>query len=583
MRKLYPILVVALLTTFIAEAQTVTPSDSSNSFTYRVLTSNLSYPWEITYGPDDSLWVTESRSYKITKVSPVNGNKRTILDLSNNKNFYQFIDGMGNRYARVGGSNKPWPQGGLQGLALHPQLLTGKPYVYVAYVYRWDSTSVTANGGDFFTTKIERYTYNTVTKTLGSPVTIIDTLPGSSDHNSGRLTIGPDLKLYYSIGDMGAGQFTNKARTHRGQNLDAYQGKILRFNLEEDLDALDVNDPLNRWIPNDNIYFNSVTGNRSAVYSYGHRNVQGMIWARVNSGDTLYANEHGPQTDDELNTITRGRNYGYPFVTGFCDGNMNGISNGPFTAATSGPNTEQNRCTALNVKPPFSTYGTTDASPATNPEGSNASWPTVGPSSLDYYGGSAVANKIPNWQNSLLMTTLRSGRIIRVKMNSTGDAVVGSPIEYFKGSANRFRDLALNPNGTTIYVVTDSGYSTSGPTAGIPPSSLPAYAGVILEFSYTASLLSVNDTPPNPLNYRQYFKIFPNPTASDILYVESMRNVSKPLTYQLYDMTGNLVLKGNKTTNNFSIDLKGLAKGVYILKLYNGADVNVVTEKIVKQ
>jgi aldose sugar dehydrogenase len=583
MKKFYLNLLMAFTVSSWVQAQVVTPSDSSNSFTYRVLASNLSYPWEVSYGPDDSLWVTESRSYKITKVSTINGGKRTILDLSGNKNFYQFIDVGGNRFARVGASNKPWPQGGMQGLALHPQLLTGKPYVYVAYVYRWDSTSVNTNGGEFFKTKIERYTYNTVTKTLGSPVVIIDTLPGSSDHNSGRLTIGPDLKLYYSIGDMGAGQFGNKNRTHYAQNLDYYQGKILRFNTEEDGDVFNVNDPLNRWIPNDNVYFNSVTGNRSAVYTYGHRNVQGLVWGEINSGDTLYANEHGPQTDDELNTISRGRNYGYPFVTGLCDGNMNGISNGPFTAATVGSNTEQNRCTALNVKIPISTFGTTDPTPATNPEGSNATWPTVGPSSIDFYGNSNIANQIPNWKNSILMTTLRSGRIIRLKLNANGNGVVGSPIEYFRGSGNRFRDLALNPDGLTIYVATDSGYSTSGPTAGIPPSSLPAYAGVIIEFRYSAAVLSANDTPPNPLNYRQYFKVFPNPVTGDMLYVESKRNVGKPLTYQLYDATGNLVKSGRSTNNNFGIEMKGLSKGMYILKVYNGAEVNVVTEKVVRQ
>jgi aldose sugar dehydrogenase len=580
MKKYYITVWGILFFTSLTRAQ-VTPSDSSSSFTYRVLASNLSYPWEVIYGPDDSLWVTEARSYRITKISPADGGKRTILDLSGNKNFYQFIDGSGNRFARVGGSNKPWPQGGMQGLALHPQFLTGKPYLYVSYVYRWDSTSVNTNGGEFFTTKIERYTYNIVTKTLGSPVTIIDTIPGSNDHNSGRLTIGPDLKLYYTVGDMGAGQFGNKQRKHYAQQTDCYQGKILRFNTEQDTDPVDAGDPLNRWIPNDNLYFNSVNGKRSAVYSFGHRNAQGIVWGRINGGDSLYANEHGPQTDDELNTVSRGRNYGYPFVTGMCDGNMNGISNGPFTAATSGANTEQNRCTALNVKAPFSTFGTTDASPNTNPEGSNATWPTVGPSSLDFYGNPGTANQIPNWKNSLLITTLRNGRIIRLKLNANGDGVVGNPVEYFRGSTNRFRDLALNPDGVKIYVATDSGYSTSGPTAGVPPSSLPAYAGVILEFSYAAATLAIDNTPPDPLNYRQYYKIYPNP-VSDRLNIESKRNVSKPISWQLFDMTGNMVSSGSSIYNNFSIDMRLLASGVYLLKMYNGADVVVVTEKVVK-
>ncbi len=95
-------------------------------------------------------------------------------------------------------------------------------------------------------------------------------------------------------------------------------------------------------------------------------------------------------------------------------------------------------------------------------------------------------------------------------------------------------------------------------------------------------VLATNDAPPNPLNYRQWFKIYPNPITGDMLYVESKRNVGKPLNYRVFDATGNLVKTGSTTNNNFGIATKGMAKGVYILKIYNGADVNVVTEKVVK-
>src|SRR5688500_18824558 len=88
------------------------------------LTDHLGLPWEVTYGPDDSLWVTESRGYFVTKVHPNTGGKRVVLNLQGMKvNF--------NRPDKTGGQ---WPQGGLMGLALHPQLLSGKPYVYLAYV-----------------------------------------------------------------------------------------------------------------------------------------------------------------------------------------------------------------------------------------------------------------------------------------------------------------------------------------------------------------------------------------------------------------------------------------------------------------
>src|SRR5580692_9433566 len=85
----------------------------------------LSFPWEITYGPDDSLWITEAHGYRIWKIHPGNKGNRVLADLNSLKNF-DYYD-MPNGY--------PAPQGGLMGLALHPQLLSGKPFVYVALVY----------------------------------------------------------------------------------------------------------------------------------------------------------------------------------------------------------------------------------------------------------------------------------------------------------------------------------------------------------------------------------------------------------------------------------------------------------------
>ncbi|RZM19505.1 MAG: hypothetical protein EOO88_37860 [Pedobacter sp.] len=523
MSKIYLSVCLLFLATSSLKAQ---DENLSNSFTYKVVATQLSFPWEVLYGPDDSLWVTESRDYKITKIHPGNGGKRTILNLGARKNFAHYVDGSNNHYARIAGVDHPWPQGGLEGMVLHPQFLTGKPYLYVIYVRSWDSAKAN-KAGEFYTSRIERYTYNLTTKTLGSPTTIIDTIPGSSDHNSGRLTIGPDMKLYASVGDMGAGQFGNKNRKNYAQNLDAYQGKVLRFNLEEDADVATGGDPLKRWIPNDNPYINSTNGNRSAVYSFGHRNVQGLVWAHFNSGDSLIVNEHGPQTDDELNLVSKARNYGHPLVNGFCDGNMNGISNGPFTpGATGSATSEQNACTNFNLKEPISTYGTTDLTPATDPEGSNATWPTVGPSSVDFYQASKYTSNIPNWGNSVLITTLRAGRVIRVKMKADGSGIQTpvEQVEYFRGANNRFRDLAISPSGTKIYVAVDSAVQTSGPTTGVGSGTLPNFPGSILEFTYFQTLLSLDSVPVAVYADRKDFVIYPNPVV-DKLTVVGKRNV----------------------------------------------------------
>src|SRR5690606_7062851 len=102
-------------------------------------------------------------------------------------------------------------------LALHPELLqrTGNDYVYVGYTYRDESEGPDETVPDesspyrYLYTKIVRYTYDEASETLGEPLELITGLPASNDHNSGRLKIGPDMKLYYTIGDGGKDQLGN--------------------------------------------------------------------------------------------------------------------------------------------------------------------------------------------------------------------------------------------------------------------------------------------------------------------------------------------------------------------------------------
>ena len=98
----------------------------NEQFNMRQLSCGLSQPWEIKFGPDGFLWVTEAHSYQITRVDPVTGNAQLLIDLSDKKNFENF-DG-----ADV------WPQGGLQGIAFHPNF-SANPYFYVSYLYDFDS------------------------------------------------------------------------------------------------------------------------------------------------------------------------------------------------------------------------------------------------------------------------------------------------------------------------------------------------------------------------------------------------------------------------------------------------------------
>jgi glucose/arabinose dehydrogenase len=134
--------------------------------------------------------------------------------------------------------------------------------------------------------------------------TLVDNINASGIHNGCRLLITPDLKLFITTGDA-----SNQSLP---QNKNALNGKILRINLDGS-------------IPSDNPFPNN------PVWSYGHRNSQGLVFAN----NMLYSSEHGPSSDDEINIIEKGRNYG-PEALSLCNEFV-----------------ERNFCNANNVKEPI--------------------------------------------------------------------------------------------------------------------------------------------------------------------------------------------------------------------------------------
>jgi PQQ-dependent dehydrogenase (s-GDH family) len=473
--------------------QTVTGARGER-FTVCTVASGLSDPWEITYGPDHFLWVTEARGYRVSRINPETGEKQLLLDLDTVKNFPRY-----DLLPEAESGNKPWPQSGLMGLALHPGLLNGMPYVYIAYLYAFTGAYKPGNGclpaagGCFFTTRIARYTYDTLHRQLVAPVLLCDTIPGSNDHNAGRLLIAPvqdKLYLFYTVGDMGAGQYDNGARTNHAQRIDVYEGKVLRFNTMPDQDI----ETYDRWIPNDNP-FNNVKQN--AVWSYGHRNTQGLSYAVIGDTGRIYAAEHGPFSDDEINIIEKGKNYGHPLVIGYNDNNYNGLAAG--TAAdstlpgkwhTSYPLilNEQANAAAIGIEqyrnPIISLYPVTNDSltrlflSLQQQDTAKPDWPSEAPSGIEVYTGIAI----PGWQNSLLAATLKGGKLLRLPLNKTGNQVTGEVIPYFKSTA-RYRDLAVSQDGTTLYLATDSSTVSSGPSRNRLP--VAEQRGTILAFRFT--------------------------------------------------------------------------------------------------
>jgi PQQ-dependent dehydrogenase (s-GDH family) len=343
---------------------------------------------------------------------------------------------------------------------------------------------------EFRRVKIVRYTYDTKNQILIDPVDILTGLPGSNDHNSAKFVISPDNTLFYSIGDQGNNQFDRACLPIRAQELPTaeevkagdytkYAGKILRMNLDGS-------------IPDDNPIINGV---KSHIYSYGHRNVQGLA---LGPNNHLYASEHGPKSDDEINLIQPGKNYGWPYVAGYQDDQAYVYANwsaakdcasltfSNFQIPDSVPVQKESDWSDPNFVPPIYTFGTVpddyDFQPQVCAPNFNMCWPTVAPTGISVY--TAPSGSGPGWPTSLLVTALKSGAVWKLELNQDGTAVVGDATPLFK-TINRYRDVAISPDGGTFYVITDSGNITQG-SFGLPASVLE-YPGALLEFRYVGS------------------------------------------------------------------------------------------------
>jgi len=229
-----------------------------DNVTVEVWVKNLEVPWSVVFLPDGRALVSERP-----------GRIRLIQDGNLQEKPYLSVDA-----ARVG-------EAGLMGIAVHPQFPV-EPYIYAMYTYR--------KGGDLlnrvarFRDRGSRGSFDRV---------IIDNIPGARFHDGGRIAFGPDGMLYVTTGENFISDLA--------QDLSSLAGKILRVTPEGS-------------IPTDNPFKDS------PVYSYGHRNPQGIAW-QPDTG-RLFESEHGPSGEfgrfahDEINIITKGGNYGWPHVIG---------------------------------------------------------------------------------------------------------------------------------------------------------------------------------------------------------------------------------------------------------------------------
>lgn len=451
-----------MLSTGLAVAQ-VTPAEietgDNSLFSSRVLTTGLSNPWAMRWGPDNMIWVTERTSGEVTRIDPVSGAQQVLLALED---------------VYTGPQHE-----GLLGLALHPELMqgTGNDYLYISYTIN----NGTADEPDP-STQIVRYTYNEDLQQLVERRIIIGGLPAWNDHNAGRVVFGPGDKLYYSIGEQGANFGRNQRRPNLALTLPTqeeidngnwrtYSGKILRLNADGS-------------IPDDNP---EIEGVRSHIYSYGHRNPQGLAFG---PDGTLYEAEHGPATDDELNVIELGGNYGWPWVAGYIDDqaylyvNWSEAPEGTNVNADPVPDTVPQFAESKfegDMVEPIATYWTVEDD---YPVGEICGYicdPTIAPSSLLYYG--AGEDGVAEWNNSVLIPTLKHGTLYVQHLSEDGKQAEGAPVAWLS-TQNRYRDVIVAPDNRTVFIATDAFGSASQKFAEGLNTSVLHNPGAILMFTY---------------------------------------------------------------------------------------------------
>lgn len=221
-----------------------------------VLLTDLTIPWEILYLAKDDYVITE-RSGNLVRYTK-NGDQISRIPIDD-----VYSSG----------------EGGLLGATLHPNFSSNN------YMYLYVTTKVQ----DTVTNRVERYVFDLQTNTLKEKQIILAAIPSAPYHDGGRIAFGPDGYLYIATGDAG--------REELAQDKSSLAGKILR--VQDDGST-----------PQDNPFGNE-------IYSYGHRNPQGLAW---DSAGQLWSSEHGPsglQTGhDEINKIVKAGNYGWPDSVG---------------------------------------------------------------------------------------------------------------------------------------------------------------------------------------------------------------------------------------------------------------------------
>ncbi|GGF14026.1 PQQ-dependent sugar dehydrogenase [Flavobacterium limi] len=340
---------------------------TNTEYEAKIITSGLTSPWGVKMLPDGKLLVTQK-----------GGNLR-------------IVKATGEVSAAITGipAVNASGQGGLLGLCIDPDFTTNRMIYWVF--------SEAVAGGNI--TAVAKGKLSNDEKTIENAVVIYRTTPAnpSDDHYGGRILFDKTGNLIISTGERSV-----LATRPLAQSLTASLGKVVR--ITKDGQPASGNPVLGQ------------TGALAELYTYGHRNPQGLALHPV-SGE-IWLSEHGPRGGDEINRLEAGSNYGWPVIT-------YGIEYG---GAKIGAGIQQQE----GMKQPVYYWD-----------------PVVSPSGMTFYTGS----RVPEWENNLFIGALSGKHVVRLAIEN--NRVIGEE-RLLAGEGQRFRDITQGHDGA-LYAVTDGG------------------------------------------------------------------------------------------------------------------------------
>lgn len=358
---LLPMLLALLAPAILAGATAAAEVESSEHHSFRVVTlaEELRNPWGLAFLPNGG-WLVTERSGFLRRIAPDGSKTR--------------VDGLPEIVPRG--------QGGLLDVVLDPDFAENQ-LVYIAYVAGDGAVSTEVGRGRLNGSRLEDF----------EVILVSEPKLRSGQHFGARLRFVPDGTLLVTLGDR-------YSQLERAQELGDHIGKILRLNPDGS-------------IPDDNPFLET-EGARPEIFSYGHRNVQGLV-VHPQTGE-IWIHEHGPRGGDEVNVLRPGANYGWPEIT-------YGIG---YTGRTISEYSEK-----PGMEQPVIYWD-----------------PSIAPSGMDFYDGEAF----PGWRGDLFVGALKLRHLRRLEME--GDRIVAQE-ELLTGLNERIRDVHAGSDGL-IYVLTDS-------------------------------------------------------------------------------------------------------------------------------